>query len=125
MKITQLYNFFGVSISYFHQVKLNNKVKYDLMLSFDENPKISILKYIDYTKSILDQMEKILHDFEDGEYGKMLYTNKILNHTNFNAIYDDEVSVVFEIRCELRDYLKIRLLQLRKWGKIIDIYNAR
>ena len=123
--MSQLYKFFGVSISYFHQVKTNNKEKYDLMLSFDENPKMSILKYIDYVKSVLDQMEMVLHDFEDGEYGKMLYKHKILNHTNFNAIYDDEVSVIFAIRDELRDYLKINLLQLRKWEKIIDIYNAR
>ena len=56
----QLSKYFCFCLSYFHQMELNNKEKYNLIFSFDKDRKKSVLKYCSYVKTIILKMKKII-----------------------------------------------------------------
>ena len=119
----QLAKKFGFSDDYFSVVKSNNPEKFNLILSFDENPEKSTYKYIAYLETLISKMEKILLSYEcNTDYGKKLKKANIIKTVFTGQAYNSDCATVFRIRDD-RDYFSIQLQTIERWKKIINLHT--
>ena len=78
----RLSSHFKLKPCYFGSMECNSNDKYTFIMSFDDDKKKSVLKYIHYVKTLIQKMEKILEFYSNKEwlYGKKLFEAKISNY---------------------------------------------
>lgn len=119
----QLSKHFCFCPSYFHQMELNNKEKYNLIFSFDKNRKKSVLKYCSYVKTIILKMKKILDFYENKTwlFGKTLIKAGISKDYGATQIYLETYYAVSPAKFDLKGFISIKHTLLIKWEKIIQL----
>lgn len=116
----------GLCPSYFYNLKKQNKSKWELIKSFDnENEANAIMKYIDFIQLLLNKMENIINSFDiPSEYGKMIFKifDCLQDSKNFYHIYYTDSKCIFQIRDSDKDFLTIKHSAIQRFTKIVKYF---
>jgi hypothetical protein len=114
---------FKLNPNYFGSMDCISNDKYTFIMSFHADKKKSVLKYIDYVKTLIQKMENILEFYSNKEwlYGKKLFEAKISNYGARKQVYLEDCKAIYTPRESMIDYFSINFSTIQKWESIIKL----
>lgn len=108
---------------YFGSIQCSNPERYNKIMSYDKDKKISVLKYADYIKSLVFKMKEIVEFYENKTwlFGKTLVDNNIYLNRGKTQIYLEVYASVMYFKCDLIGFLSANSSSIERWQRIIDL----
>ena len=118
-----LSKYFGFKPYYFGSIQCNNLDRYNKIMSYDNDKKVSVKKYADYIKSLVFKMKEIVEFYENKTwlFGKTLVDNNIYLNRGKTQIYLEVYASIMYFKCDLIGFLSANSSSIKRWQIIIAL----
>jgi len=113
----------GNSEAYFSVVKNKTPEKFDYIFSFDFNYSKSLNMYIAKVERLLCDIEKVIRKVKRySRYGNLCKELGLSNmaNTNRTQVFKQEEKIIYQIRPNDSDFLKIYFNHIQRWQTILE-----
>lgn len=114
---------FGFKPYYFGSIQCNNLERYNKIMAYDNDKKISVKKYADHIKTLVFKMKEIVEFYENKTwlFGKTLVENNIYLNRGKTQIYLEVYASVMYFKYDLVGFLSANSLSIERWERIIEL----